>query len=304
MAGVTLRGAVTALVTPFTPDGSAVDWDAFERHVEAQIQGGIQGLVPCGTTGESPTLSDAEQRELVSRTVRVARGRVPVLAGAGNNDTMNTIELARAAVAAGADAVMVVMPYYNKPSQEGMMRHVGLVASAIDAPVVLYNVPGRTVVDLTADTTLRILEKHPNVVGVKDASGNCCYCQDLLRRAGDRVFVLSGDDPLTLPLLAVGAVGVISVTSNLYPGQVNAVIDAFAAGRIAEAQARNYALYPVHRALFMEPSPAPTKAALNLQGRMNATVRPPLVEATESCRQQLLGVFLHANQFLDTDGAT
>jgi len=287
MAGFTLRGAVTALVTPFTADGSAVDWDAFERHVEAQIHGGIQGLVPCGTTGESPTLSDAEQRELVARTVRVARGRVPILAGAGSNNTMKTIELARGAVAAGADAVMVVMPYYNKPSQEGLVRHVGLVASAIDAPIVLYNVPSRTAVDLSADTTLRILEQHRNVVGIKDASGNCCYCQDLLRRAADRVFVLCGDDALTLPLLAVGAVGVISVTSNVYPGQMNAVVEAFAAGRTAEAQARNYALFPVHRAMFMEPSPAPAKAALSLLGRMNATVRPPLAEATEACRQHL-----------------
>jgi 4-hydroxy-tetrahydrodipicolinate synthase len=296
MAGFTLRGAVTALVTPFSADGSTIDWDAFDRHVEAQIQGGIQGLVPCGTTGESPTLSDAEQRELVARTVRVARGRVPVLAGAGSNNTMKTVELARAAVAAGANAVMVVMPYYNRPSQEGLVRHVGLVASAIEAPIVLYNVPSRTVVDLSADTTLRILDAYPNVVGIKDASGSCLYCQDLLRRAADRVFVLSGDDPLTLPLLAVGAVGVISVTSNLYPGQVNAVIEAFAAGRIAEARARNFALYPVHRALFMEPSPAPTKAALHLQGRMTAAVRPPLVEATEACRQHLLGVYLHANE--------
>jgi 4-hydroxy-tetrahydrodipicolinate synthase len=296
MAGFTLRGAVTALVTPFSTDGCAIDWDAFEQHVEAQIQGGIQGLVPCGTTGESPTLTDVEHRDLIARTVHIARGRVPVLAGAGSNSTAKSVELAKAAVAAGADAVMVVMPYYNKPSQEGLLRHVGAVASAIDAPVVVYNVPSRTVVDLTADTTLRILDLYPNVVGVKDASGNCCYCQELLRRAGDRVFVLSGDDPLTLPLLAVGAVGVISVTSNLYPGQVNAVIEAFATGRIAEARARNFALFPVHRALFMEPSPAPTKAALDIQGRMNATVRPPLVEATEACRQHLLGVFLRPHE--------
>jgi 4-hydroxy-tetrahydrodipicolinate synthase len=290
MAGFMLRGAVTALVTPFTADGSAVDWDAYERLVHAQIEGGVQGLVPCGTTGESPTLTDAEQRELVERAVRMARGRVKVLAGAGSNSTKKTIELAQAAIRAGADAVMVVMPYYNRPSQAGLALHVGAVAQAIDAPVVVYNIPARTGVDLSVDTLLGLLDRHPNLLGLKDASGNCCYCQDLLRRAGDRLFVLSGDDPLTLPLLAVGATGVISVTSNLYPRAVNAVVEAFEGGQTQLAKKRHFALFPVHKTLFMEPSPAPIKAALSLKRLSEPMVRPPLVPASDTCREELTRV--------------
>ncbi|MFC1641815.1 4-hydroxy-tetrahydrodipicolinate synthase [Myxococcota bacterium] len=287
MSGFTLQGALTALVTPFVADGSTVAWTDYERHVEAQISAGIDGLVPCGTTGESPTLSEAEQKELVERTVRLATGRVPVLAGVGSNNTKKAVELARNAIAAGANAAMLVMPYYNKPSQEGLALHISSVAKAIDAPLVLYNIPSRTAVDLAVETLLRLLDDHPNLVGIKDASGNCCYCQDLLCRASDRVFVLSGDDPLTLPLLAAGARGVISVTSNLYPTEVGAVVQALGRDRMAEARALHFALWPVHRALFAEPSPAPVKAALAMRGRMRDRVRPPLCEATEACRQQL-----------------
>jgi 4-hydroxy-tetrahydrodipicolinate synthase len=289
MAGFMLRGAVTALVTPFTADGSGIDWDAYERLVHTQVEGGVGGLVPCGTTGESPTLTDSEQRELVERAVRVAGHRVPVLAGAGSNSTKKSVELAQAALRAGADAVMVVMPYYNRPSQAGLALHVGSVASAIDAPLVVYNIPSRTGVDLAPDTLLGLLDHHPNLVGLKDASGNCCYCQELLRRAGDRLFVLSGDDTLTLPLLAVGAAGVISVTSNLYPRQVNAVVEAFERGEAQLAKKRHFALFPVHKALFMEPSPAPIKAALHLKGLAEPAVRPPLVPASDRCREELTG---------------
>jgi 4-hydroxy-tetrahydrodipicolinate synthase len=217
----------------------------------------------------------------------VVDDRVPLLVGTGTNATAKSIQASNAALQAGADAVMIVMPYYNKPSQEGMRRHVELIAQAVDAPIVLYNIPGRSVVSLAIDTLLGILDACPNVVAVKDATGNVNFCQDLLRRAGDRVAVMSGDDPLTVPMMSVGARGVISVTSNLYPGQVSAVTDDVLAGRWEDAQAKHFALLPVHRALFCEPNPQPIKAALALKGRMSGAVRPPLLEAGEKCRQTL-----------------
>lgn len=285
MAKLELGGAYTALVTPFTEDGSAVDFDAYEQLVEAQIAGGISGLVPCGTTGETPTLSDSEQREVVKRTVGVAKGRVPVLVGTGSNSTKKSIEASKAAMEAGADAVMIVMPYYNKPSQQGMVRHVEMIAKAVNAPIVLYNIPGRTGVELSVASLLRILDSSQNVVGVKDATGNVQSCQKLLAKAGDRVAVMSGDDPLTLPMMSVGARGVISVTSNVYPKQVSAVVADAAAGRWDDARRKHFALLPVHAAMFVEPNPQPVKAALALKGGMRATVRAPMVDASEECRK-------------------
>jgi 4-hydroxy-tetrahydrodipicolinate synthase len=282
-----LQGVFTALVTPFTADGSSIDFGAYEKLLAQQIDGGIDGLVPCGTTGESPTLSDAEQRDLIARTVRFAKGRVPVLAGTGSNNTKKTIEASKAAFEAGADGVMIVAPYYNKPSQEGLFRHITEIAKAVAGPVVVYNVPGRSIVDMSVDTLLRIADACPNVVGIKDASGNAFFVQELLSKARGRIIDLSGDDPLTLPLLAVGAQGVISVTSNLYPRQVGEVVADALAGKWAEAERKNSRLYSLHRALFSEPSPAPIKAALALKGMMNASVRLPLVEATEACQSQL-----------------
>lgn len=280
-------GAYTALVTPFLADGSAIDWPAYERLVQSQLDGGISGLVPCGTTGEAPTLSDAEMRELVARTVRQVNGRATVLAGTGANSTKKTIEQSKAAIEAGADGVMIVMPYYNKPSQEGLFNHISLVAKAVSAPVVLYNIPGRTAVDLQVDTLLRVLDACPNVVGLKDASNGVMYCQEVASRAKDRLFVLSGDDPLTLPMMTVGATGVISVTSNLYPRAVSEVVADALAGRWADAMAKNLRLFPVHRALFCEPNPQPIKAALALKGLMMPVPRPPLVEASVACRARL-----------------
>ncbi len=288
MASLDLSGTYTALATPFSSSEYDIDWSAYEALLEAQVAGGVRGVVPCGTTGEAPTLSDAEQRELVARTVRVLRGRALVLAGTGTNDTRKTIEATRAAFDAGADGAMLVVPYYSRPSQDGLLRHVTLVAQAVPGPLVLYNIPARSGVELSVDTLLRILELCPTVVGLKDASGGVLYCQELLAKGGDRIAVLSGDDPLTLPMLAVGARGVISVTSNVYPRAVNAVVDDFAAGRHAAARAKHLALYPVHRALFAEPSPAPVKAALVHKGLFpSASVRSPLVEASPTLKGRL-----------------
>ncbi|MCC6903000.1 MAG: 4-hydroxy-tetrahydrodipicolinate synthase [Polyangiaceae bacterium] len=286
MAAVSLSGAFTAVVTPFSDDLSEIDWPAFERLVDAQLAGGISGLVPCGTTGESPTLTDSEQRELVKRTAALAKGKVPIFAGTGSNSTKKTIEASKAALEAGADGVMIVMPYYNKPSQDGLIRHIQTVAKELGgAPVILYNIPGRTGIELTVESTLKVLDSSPNVVGIKDATGNVMWCQELLRRAASRVTLLSGDDPLTLPMMVVGAKGVISVTSNLLPREVSEVCADALAGRWDEAKKKHLALLPVHRAMFVEPNPQPVKAALALEGRMKPGVRLPLVEASGGCRE-------------------
>lgn len=286
MSTLAWKGAYTALVTPFTEAGE-VDYPAFEALVERQIQGGIAGLVPCGTTGETPTLTDSEQIEVVRRTVAVARGRVPVLAGTGTFSTRKTIEASRRALEAGANAVMVVMPYYSKPTQEGLVQHVTTVAAAVDAPVVLYNIPGRTGIDLGPEATERICEKAPNVVATKEATGNVLRCQELKRRLGDRLTVLSGDDVLTLPMIAVGAAGVISVTSNVFPREVSELVRLALAGDLAGARARHLALLPVHDAMFIEANPGPVKAACALKGWMRGDLRLPMVAPTEATKQKI-----------------
>lgn len=287
VAPMQLSGTFTALVTPFTPDGDVVDLSALDALVEAQIAGGVTGLVPCGTTGESPTLSDEEQITVVKRVAAVAKGRVPVLAGTGTFSTKKTIAASKAALAAGADGVMVVMPYYNKPSQDGMREHVLSIARAVSCPIVLYNIPGRSVVDLGADTTEKLCELAPNVVGIKDATGNVLRCQELKRRLGERLTVLSGDDALTLPMMSVGASGVISVSSNVRPHEVSEVTRRVLAGDWASARAAHLALLELHGLMFVEPNPAPAKAALAAAGKMSAAVRLPLVPAGEGLRRQI-----------------
>ena len=282
---LSLHGGLTALVTPFTSDTNHVDFDALDALVLAQIEGGIDGIVPCGTTGESPTLRDDEKRDIVAHTVQLAKGRVPIVAGVGSNDTAKSIRLAQTAVEAGADAVMVVMPYYNKPSQEGLARHVTTIASQIGgAPVVLYNVPGRTASDLSTDTLARILDASPNVVAIKDATGNVLRCQQVVSRFGNAVSVLCGDDALTPSMMVVGATGVISVTSNLYPDKVSAVCRAMEVGDLALARRLHFALLPVHEAMFVEPSPGPAKFALALRNQIKLALRLPMVPPTESAQ--------------------
>ncbi len=288
MAELDLSGTLTALATPFTSPGSDVDFASFEKLLQQQLAGRVTGLVPCGTTGEAPTLSAGEQKELVVLTVRAARGNAKVVVGTGSNDTKKTIETTRAAFEAGADAAMLAMPYYSKPSQEGLLRHVTLVAQGAPGPLVLYNIPGRSSVNLEVETLLRILDLCPNVVALKDASGGVTYCQELLSRAKDRITVLCGDDPLTLPMLSVGARGVISVTSNVYPRAVAEVVELAQAGRFDVARERHAALFPVHRELFTEPGPAPVKAALVLKNLFaSAELRAPLVEASPTCKRRL-----------------
>jgi len=288
MADLRLSGTLTALVTPFTPDGEAVDFDALDALVEAQIEGGVSGLVPCGTTGESPTLADDEQVAVIKRVVLAAKGRVPVIAGTGSFSTKKTIAASKAALGAGADGVMVVMPYYNKPSQDGLREHVLAVARAVACPVVLYNIPGRSVVDLGVEATERICAEAPNVIATKEATGNVLRCQELKRRLGDRLTVLSGDDGLTLPMMAVGADGVISVTSNVLPHAVSEVTRLALEGDYARARAAHLALLELHGLMFIEPNPAPAKAALAHMGRMSASVRLPICAASEGARQKVI----------------
>jgi 4-hydroxy-tetrahydrodipicolinate synthase len=226
-------------------------------------------------------------QELVALAAKASGGKVPVVAGTVNNDTWDSIELCKGAVKAGADMLMVVTPYYNKPSQEGIARHVQLIAEAVGVPIMLYNIPGRTGVMMSVETTLRILDACPNVIAVKDATGGLSYCQDLIRLAGNRVSVLCGDDGLVVPMMSVGVRGVVSVTSNVLPREVLRVVDAMAKGDLPIAQREHLRLIPVHNAMFVEPNPQPVKAACASRGWMQASTRPPMMEASSSTRELL-----------------
>jgi 4-hydroxy-tetrahydrodipicolinate synthase len=290
MSAARFEGTYTALVTPFREDES-IDWEAFDALVEAQIEGGVRGLVPCGTTGESPALSHEEQLAVISRTVRRAGKRAQVVAGAGSNSTREAVHLAREAERSGADAVMIVVPYYNKPTQDGLVRHYLTVARAVTCPVVVYNIPGRTGIDLLPDTLAKILDGAPNVVATKEATGNVLRAQELVRRFGSRLAVLSGDDALTLPMVATGARGVISVTSNVFPGAVARATELALSGPSEAARQAHLALLPVHAAMFLESNPAPAKAALAMRGKMTDAVRGPLVAASPETRAALAATF-------------
>jgi 4-hydroxy-tetrahydrodipicolinate synthase len=286
-----IKGSITALITPFK-DGK-VDEAAFRKLVNWQIAEGTQGLVPCGTTGESPTLSHDEHNRVIELCVEEARGRVPVIAGAGSNSTEEAIALTRHAKEVGCDAVLHVTGYYNKPTQEGQYRHFMAVADCADIPVILYNIPGRAVVQITVDTMAR-LSRHPNIIGVKDATA------DLMRPSRERLacgqdwLLLSGEDGTALGYNAHGGVGCISVTANIAPRLCAEFQAACAAGDFARAREYQDRLMPLHDALFCETSPAPVKYAASLLGLCAETVRLPLVEASEAARTQVQAGMRHA----------
>jgi 4-hydroxy-tetrahydrodipicolinate synthase len=285
-----IEGTYTALVTPFREaPGQPIDWEALDALVDAQVAGGISGLVPCGTTGESPTLSHEEHSQVIERTIKRADKRTQVIAGAGSNSTREAIGLAVQAERAGADGIMVVVPYYNKPTAQGLFRHFVEVAGSVRIPVIIYNIPARTGIDLSAETLERICAAAPNVVGVKEATGNVLRAQKIAQTMGSRVTILSGDDSLSLPMIAVGAKGVISVTSNLLPAQVTRATRLALDGKLEEARRAHLALMPLHEAMFIEANPAPVKAALAARGVMQPTVRLPLVEVEESTRAAVVG---------------
>jgi 4-hydroxy-tetrahydrodipicolinate synthase len=287
--GLRIEGTYTALVTPFRDEpGQPVDWAALDALVDAQIAGGVAGLVPCGTTGESPTLSHEEHGEVIERVVQRAAKRTQVIAGAGSNSTREAVALVQHAERAGADAVMVVVPYYNKPSQEGLFRHFVEVARSVRLPLVVYNIPGRSVVDLAPETLARICAEAPNVVGVKEATGNVLRTQKLTQTFGARLSVLSGDDALTLPMIAVGARGVISVTSNVLPAEVSRATQLALEGKMDEARRAHLALLPVHEAMFLDASPGPVKAALAHRGTIQGGVRSPVCLPAENVRAAIV----------------
>lgn len=282
-----MRGCATALVTPFGGDGG-VDIERMRALVGRQIEGGVRLLVPCGTTGESVTMSGAERAGVIRATVETAKGRARVIAGTGSNNTAHAVEQSREAASMGADAVLVVAPYYNKPTQEGLYRHFRAVAEAVpETPVVLYNVPGRTSSNIAAETTLRLARDCANVVAVKEASGNLAQIMEILRGRPEGFLVLSGDDALTFPMMALGADGLISVASNEAPRQMSEMVEAALAGRYEEARAMHYRLLPLMDVNFVESSPGPVKAAMALMGLLEENLRLPLVPVTERTRARV-----------------
>jgi len=279
------RGTFTALVTPFR--NGDVDFTAFEKLIETQIAAGITGVVAVGTTGESPTLSHDEKHEVIQRTIAIANGRCKVLAGTGSNSTRDAIEATKFAEKAGVDGALLVAPYYNKPSQEGLFRHFKAIADITSLPVMLYNIPGRCSVDIAADTVIRLAEACRNIVSIKEASGSVERVGELRRRLPKEFTILSGDDSLILPFMSVGAVGVVSVASNLFPAEVCALVRACDSGDYKSAESLHRKLFPLFKDLFIEPNPVPAKTALGWRGAMSAEVRLPLCEMTEANQTRL-----------------
>lgn len=274
MSAKQFRGLFTALITPMNDDGS-VDESALAQLVEAQIAGGVNGLVPCGTTGEAATLSHAEHIRVVEIVARTAAGRVPVLAGAGSNSTREAIELAQACHELGVAGTLQVVPYYNKPPQAGLIRHFEAIADAVQLPIILYNIPSRSVVNMVPETVAQ-LAKHPNIVGIKDATADMHVAAQLRELCGDEFALLSGDDFSLLGFMATGGDGVISVVSNPAPALMRSLLDAFAAGNLAEARRLNHRQLQLTRLLFREPNPIAVKVAMHLLGRSGLEVRAPL----------------------------
>ena len=289
------RGVGTALITPFKESG-ALDETALARFVDWQIGEGVNFLVPCGTTGENPALTLEEHRRVVEIVIKTADARVPVLAGAGNNSTARAIELAEIAIDLGADGILTITPYYNKPTPDGLRRHFGMQGEAVEKkkrglPMIMYNVPGRTGVNMTAATTLQIAAEVPNVVGVKEASGNMEQILTILRDREKDFVVLSGDDAWTLPLIAAGADGIVSVASNEAPGPMSSMVAAALAGDFSSARRQHERLLPLMTGNFIESSPIPVKTACKMLGLIPTdTVRPPLAPITEGNRQKLQAI--------------
>jgi len=268
-----LKGAITAIVTPFK--NGQFDEAAYRELIELQVKGGIHGIVPCGTTGESPTLSHAEHKRVVETCIDQVKKRVVVIAGSGSNNTAEALELTQHAQQAGADAALMITPYYNKPTQEGLYQHYKTVASQTKIPIVVYNVPGRTSVNLLPETVARLAE-FPNIVGLKDATGDLKQGCKTLELCGDKITVLSGDDFTTFPLLCVGGMGVISVVSNVAPADMAGMCNAFFKGDLAKARALHYKMWPLMEAMFFETNPTPAKTALKMMGKITGEVRQPL----------------------------
>jgi 4-hydroxy-tetrahydrodipicolinate synthase len=296
-----MRGCATALVTPFKGDG-AIDEERMRVLVDRQIKGGVRLLVPCGTTGESATMTEAEDQSVIALTIEVARGRARVIAGTGSNSTAAAIEYSQRARDAGADAVLQVAPWYNKPTQEGLYAHFRAIAEAIpETPVMLYNVPGRTSSNIAAPTALRLARDCQNIVAIKEASGNLSQIMEILRERPANFRLLSGDDAVTLPLIALGADGIVSVASNEIPDLMSRMTELALAGNWTEARALHYRILPLMEINFIESSPGPVKAAMAMMGLLEENFRLPLVPIQEKSRARIrevineLGILESAN---------
>lgn len=278
------QGAIVAIVTPFK--NGQLDEEAYRQLIEFQIENGTHGIVPCGTTGESATLSHTEHKRVVEICIDQVKKRVPVIAGTGSNNTAEALELTRHAQDAGADAALMITPYYNKPTQEGLYQHYKKIAEAASIPIVVYNVPGRTSLNLLPETVARLAE-FPNIVGIKEATGDLKQGAKVIELCGDRITVLSGDDFTALPLMAVGGKGVISVISNVVPRDMAQMCDAFLGGNLAAARALHYKMWPLMEAMFYETNPAPAKTALKLMGKITGEVRLPLCPMSPANEEKL-----------------
>ncbi len=284
-------GSLVAIVTPFK--NGKLDERSLGDLIEWQITSGTQGIVPCGTTGESATLTHAEHDRVVAFTVEVARRRVPVIAGTGSNSTQEAIALTKHAKTAGADGALLITPYYNKPTQEGLFLHYKAVAEAVDLPLVLYNIPGRTGVNMMPSTVARLTTCR-TIVAIKEGSGSVQQASEIIQLCGERLTVLAGDDALTLPMMAVGGKGVITVTANLVPREMAQLVNEFLAGRLDAARAMHYQLYPLFTALFYETNPIPVKEALHMMGKIDREMRLPLCPMGTDNREKLLHVMKEA----------
>lgn len=283
-----LRGCYVAIVTPFDANGE-VDEQGLRDNIEFLVGNGVAGVVPCGTTGESATLSWEEHNRVVDIALDQVRGRVAVIAGAGSNNTLESIQAARHAEENGADAILCITPYYNKPTQEGLYQHYRAIATNTGIPMIVYNVPGRTGVNMKPSTVERLCE-FDTIVGVKEAGGDVLQATEIHRRCGDRMAILSGDDALTLPLLVCGGVGVISVVANILPAKMREIIDSFFAGEMAVAMRLHAELLPVANAMFIETNPIPVKTAMNYLGLRAGPLRLPLVDMARDNKARLLSV--------------
>jgi 4-hydroxy-tetrahydrodipicolinate synthase len=298
-----LRGCATALVTPFTSDG-AIDEAALTRLIEYQLNNGVRLLVPCGTTGESATMTEVEDQRVISRTIELARGRAKVIAGTGSNSTAVAIENSKIAQKLGADAVLVVAPFYNKPTQNGLYAHFRAVAEAVEVPIVIYNVPGRTSCNIAAETTLKLARDCENIVAVKEASGNFSQIMEILRGRPEGFCVLSGDDAITFALIALGGDGLISVASNQAPELMSRLVDLALAGKWDEARELHYRLLPLMETNFVESSPGPVKAGLAMMNLIGENYRLPLVPIQESSRSKLRAVMTELGLLKEASHAT
>lgn len=280
------KGAMTAIVTPFDEKGE-LDLKAFKNLIQFQLDKGIDGIIPCGTTGESPTLEKEEQLEIIKTAIEICSGKAKVIAGAGSNSTKHAVEMTKEVADLGADATLQVNPYYNKPTQEGLYRHFSAIAKAADIPVVVYNIKGRTGVNVETATLARLAKEHSNIVAVKEASGDIHQMQEVINTLPKEFDVLSGDDNLTFPLMKMGGKGVVSVVSNIVPGEIHQMVQYSLEDDFSKAEEINNQLTPLFKACFLETNPIPIKAALAMKGMIKETYRLPMCEMGAENREKL-----------------